>query len=222
MYQRYGVYYTPDGALAARGAAWLGWDVARGRAVEHPVIEGLDIAEITATPRKYGFHGTIKPPFFLAPGKDFAGLQIELAQLCARLAPVQLEGLALKELAGFLALVPRGDQTALAGFAAQVVTKLDAFRAPPSEAEIARRRKTQLSAAQEQHLENWGYPYVMDEFRFHITLSGQLSDTAATMAQIAPYFEPVLPQPFDLWSLILVGQTREGMFHEIQRYPLTG
>lgn len=31
-----------------------------------------------------------------------------------------------------------------------------------------------LSAAQERHLQRWGYPYVFDTFTFHITLTGQL------------------------------------------------
>lgn len=67
QFRRYGLYYTPrPGALAEFGAAWLGWDPVAGQSMAHPAIDGLprDISEITASPRKYGLHGTIKPPFF--------------------------------------------------------------------------------------------------------------------------------------------------------------
>ena len=48
------------------------------------------------------------------------------------------------------------------------------FARPPGAAELERRRKAGLSAAQEKMLLRWGYPYVLDEFRFHLTLTGRL------------------------------------------------
>lgn len=223
MYQRYAVYVTPDGDLAVRGAAWLGWDVQTGTPVSHPVVAGLDVAALTDTPRKYGLHGTIKPPFFLAEGATVDGLKASVAALCSELAPVVLDGLEVRALAGFVALVPTGDQTALAGLAAQVVTRLDPFRAPPSQAELARRRKTPLSPAQEVHLANWGYPYVMDQFRFHITLTRRIEGDSGPVAQaLAAHFAPALPAPFMVQTLTLVGQRADGMFEEIHRYALSG
>ena len=67
-FDRYAIYFTPQGSLAEAGAAWLGWDLARGRTVAHPDVAGLDVAALTETPRKYGLHATIKPPFVLAEG----------------------------------------------------------------------------------------------------------------------------------------------------------
>lgn len=223
MFRRYAVYYTPEGALAEAGAAWLGWDVAKGARVDHPSIDGLDAVALTATPRKYGFHGTIKPPFFLEEGTTAAGMQDHLAELCAGLSPIALDGLELTSLSGFVALRPRGDQSGLAALASEVVTQLDGFRAAPTEDELARRRKGgSLTEAQERHLANWGYPYVMDQFRFHITLTGRVEEPADIAARLAPYFAPHLPKPFHVDNLTLVGQDPDGMFHEIQRYSLTG
>ena len=223
MFKRYAVYYTPEAALAECGAAWLGWDIAKGASVDHPKVAALDIENLTHTPRKYGLHGTIKPPFFLTEGTSVDQVQQELEALCARLAPVTLDGLEVRELAGFIALTPIGDQTALAGMAAQVVTKLDRFRAEPSEAELAKRRHMPLSAAQEQNLHNWGYPYVMDQFRFHITLTGRLEgDVAHVTDAIRSHFSSHLPAPFHVGSLTFAGQDADGMFHEIHRYALTG
>lgn len=226
QFRRYGIYYTPrPGALAEFGAAWLGWDVASGTPVPHPSIDGLPlpVEDITATPRKYGLHGTIKPPFFLANGTNETELSSAFATLCASLQPITLNGLKLSRIGSFIALTIDGDQTPLATLAGQAVRDLDAFRAPPSEAELARRRKSNLSPRQEELLAQWGYPYVMDEFRFHITLSGRLGrDAEAVIDALTPHITLLLPTPFCVDSLTLVGEDNDGMFHEIQRHTLTG
>lgn len=221
MFERYAIYYTPQGSLADTGAAWLGWDLAKGQAAAHPRIAGLDIAALTQTPRKYGLHGTIKPPFGLANGTTPEQLKATVETLCDGLAPVAMEGLQVADLAGFIALKPIGDQIALARLAAQVVMDLDHFRAAPSTTELARRRQAPLTPAQEQHLIDWGYPYVMDAFRFHITLTGR-TESAACLAPITSHFTPHLPAPFYVDSLTIAGQATNGMFHEICRFSLKG
>ncbi|MGB0904967.1 MAG: DUF1045 domain-containing protein, partial [Mangrovicoccus sp.] len=121
-YQRYAIYYLPQpGPLADFGASWLGWDCQTGQAAAHPVLEGLPrpVSEITATPRKYGLHGTLKPPFYLAEGMDEAGLNTALDALCASAAPLSLSPLELSQLGGFLALKISGDQTPLADLASR-------------------------------------------------------------------------------------------------------
>ena len=222
--KRYAVYYAPPaGDFADRASAWLGWDAARGQMVTQPGL-GLDAAAITTEPRRYGFHGTIKPPFRLAPGRDHAGLGAALADLAANLAPVTLPGLRLKNLDGFLALVPEGDTAPLRDLAAAVVERLDVFRAPLNEAEIARRRPERLSPRQRELLDLWGYPYVMEEFRFHLTLTDRLPpDQADGVADILrAHFAPVLPRPFVIGSLCLCGQVESGQFHLLHRYTLSG
>ncbi|MGR3374588.1 DUF1045 domain-containing protein [Pseudooceanicola nanhaiensis] len=226
-HRRFALYYLcPPGPLADFGAAWLGWDVAEGRAVAHPDIAGLPepAAEITATPRKYGFHGTIKPPFRLSEGRSAEGLLAEARALCARLAPVELEGLTLARLGHFLALTPAGGTGALSSLAAACVEGLDDFRAPAPEAELARRRARGLTQRQEENLLRWGYPYVMQDFRFHMTLSGRLAPEAldATAKAIAPHLTPHLPAPFRIGALALVGADAADRFHLIERLPLGG
>lgn len=224
--QRYAIYYAPEaGDFADFTSAWLGWDVNGGRAVAHPAVAGLPqpVADLTATPRKYGFHGTIKPPFHLAPGTDADGLSAACAALAARLAPVTLPELQLVDLHGFVALTPLGNTQALAALAADVVMTLDPFRAPPTAAEIARRKPDRLSERQRALLAEWGYPYVMDQFQFHLTLTGSLdpSESAATMAALRPHLMPLLPTPFTLGSLVLFGQAQDGMFRILHRYLLS-
>ena len=223
MYQRYAVYFTPTGALAKAGASWLGWDLATGAVVAHPPVAGLDVAALTKTPRKYGLHGTIKPPFRLSDGQTQKMLADAVETLCARLEPVTLDGLEVQRLGRFIALIPAGDASGLADLAAQTVTSLDAFRAPASDAELARRRKANLTPSQDHNLMVWGYPHVLDDFRFHITLTGRIhGDIAPVLAKLRAHFAPYLAQPLRIDSLTLTGQDDDGMFHEIRRFPLTG
>lgn len=226
MFKRYAIYYTPKtGApLADFGAAWLGWDSANGSACAHPDVAGLDIETVTETPRKYGFHGTIKPPFRLADGQTVDELNDALAALCRTAEPVMLESLELARLGRFLALVPTGDASLLGALAARAVQELDMFRAPPTEAELAKRRAAQLTAEQDAHLLRWGYPYVLDQFRFHLTLSGKLdqSTIAQSEAALRPALERLALSPYRVDGLTLLGEDQNGMFHQIHRYALTG
>ncbi len=201
-YDRYAVYYAPEpGPLAAFGAGWLGWDLAAGAEPEPVEVAGLPRGRegLTETPRKYGFHGTIKPPFRLAEGASAEELQDAVGALAVRLKPVEMPGLALHRLGGFLALTPEGDARGLALLAGEVVMELDGFRAAPDAAEIARRRPEALSVRQREMLGAWGYPYVMDEFRFHLTLTGNLpaAEVLAVETRPAPGLgaDPATPVP---------------------------
>lgn len=222
-YTRFAIYYLPPqgSALATFGAEWLGWDVHAGCAVPQPGLPGLD--DITMTPAKYGFHGTLKPPFRLADGTDRAGLQAATADLTASLAPVQAGGLQLARLGRFLALVPAGDTSGIGRVAAACVEGLDRFRAPATQDELARRRKSGLSPEQDALLTRWGYPYVMTQFRFHLTLTGPLPKAQADdwMAQADTHLPP-LPPPFVMDAVALVGERPDGRFEQIQNYALSG
>ncbi|KGM88094.1 putative phosphonate metabolism protein [Roseovarius mucosus DSM 17069] len=225
-FHRYAIYFTPpEGEFAALGAAWLGWDVAQGCAAAHPEVPGLPapVAEITETPRKYGLHATIKPPFALAEGQTEAGLIAALERFCAGEAAVTLERLQIAALGRFLALVPVGDQGALCALAARAVAAFEPWRAPLSEAQVARRRAGGLSPAQDALLLRWGYPYVMEEFRFHITLTGKRpkGELPGIKAALEGLLLPLLPRPYEIDALSLMGEDAAGRFHLIHRQTLT-
>lgn len=224
-FRRYAVYVLADGALAEFGAEWLGWDVATGQAVPQPVITApRALAELTAAATPYGFHATIKPPFRLIEGLGPVDLANAMAELAGRLGPLTLAGLTLTDLDGFLALTPVGDVSALNALAATVVRDLDRFRGPAPASELARRRAAGLSQAQEANLTRWGYPYVMAEFGFHLTLTGRLTraESTATRVVLAPLLANLPLAPLPITALALVGQTETGWFKLIQRFHLTG
>lgn len=223
---RYAIFAVPDGAFFRAGSDWLGWNSETGTERPHPTLDGWDgkVEDITATPRKYGFHGTLKPPFRLVTGSRREDLEGALSAFCAVRPPVEVPRLVIRRLGGFVACVPEAPVEALNDLAAATVAGLDPFRAPPSEAELARRRRVGLSASQEKMLQYWGYPFVFDEFRFHLTLSGRLDVTPADAlaARLSAHFADVLPEPYRIDSLGLLREAADGRFHLIHRYTLAG
>ena len=223
--KRYAIYFTPrPGGFAEAAAAWLGYDAGTGRAVVQPRIAGLPrpLADLTADPRKYGFHGTIKAPFRLADGVTLADLMMAVRTLAAHLMPVEMPGLHMVDLDGFLAFVPDGDPAGLAALAADVVRSLDPYRAALTAPEMARRRPERMTPRQRDLLAIYGYSYVMEEFRFHLTLSGPMTDAEHTI--VAPcakaHFAGLVPQPFLLSDICLMGEDASGRFHLMHRYAL--
>ena len=221
-FQRYAIYYLPDDRdLADFGATWLGWDVRTGKAKPHFAVD--DIEDFTATPQKYGFHGTLKPPFALGDSKDEAALRDAIHAFAARKPPIALDGLAPTVIGHFLALVPEGPVERLAQFAFDCVRAFDEFRRPADTAELERRRAAGLTQRQNALLKRWGYPFVADEFRFHLTLTGRLDEEQMERAKSAALQHlPALPRPFRIDSISLAGERPDGRFQEIRRYALSG
>ncbi|MCF8572206.1 DUF1045 domain-containing protein [Gordonia sp. HY002] len=180
---RAAVYAAPgfgDDAVAARlcerAQAWLGRAV-DGAPVARECPPGWtreQVDEITVAARSYGFHGTLKAPFRLDAGRTLTGLCDAVDELAAASPPVVIPRLTLAPLGGFLALVPGGEAPDLRALADAAVTGLDRFRAPLTAPERERRRPETLTERQRDLLDRWGYPYVLDEFRFHLTLTDSI------------------------------------------------
>jgi putative phosphonate metabolism protein len=176
-YPRYAIYHAPESgsALDRFGAGLLGYDAYRG--IDVPFPPGIDVPdwrELTQDPRKYGFHATLKAPIALAPGKTEAELIAACASFAAaprvipRIKPV------VDSIEGFIAIVPAAASAELQSLAADCVRAFDPFRAPLTEEDRARRNPARLTPRQCDYLDRWGYPYVFEEFRFHMTLTGRL------------------------------------------------
>lgn len=218
MYRRYAIYHLPDDeGLRDFGAHWLGWDVQRG--VSCSLFPLAGVSEVVEGPRRYGFHATLKPPFRLAQGCTEAGLREAVAALAGELEPQKCGGLELARLGRFFALTLKGESRGIDRIAAVCVEGLDPFRAPLTEVERAKRqpRNPQQAAL----LERWGYPHVMEGFRFHMTLSARLPKAALDgwEADLRAYL-PELPSPFVMSSISLVGEREDGLFEQIERFAL--
>lgn len=228
MYARYALYYTPPpGPLSEALTHWLGWDPASGNERPHPHLPGLPrpASALTERPRKYGPHGTLKPPFHLADGQGAEALERALHAFTATRPPVTLGRLHVARIGSFLALVPSGDTGTLAARAAEIVQHFDPFRAPPDASELDRRRKSSLSPRQEQNLARWGYPFVFGDFRFHITLTGPLpqAEIATVHHSLSTWLAPHLIDDVPLDALSLLGSDPQtGRFHLLDRASFTG
>ena len=225
-FKRYAVYFLPpaQSALADFGSAWLGWDVQTGASVPYPSWVPVAHAEQVATPVKYGFHGTLKPPIRLASGTELASLQYCLADIAQAHQAFTLPALQLTDMGGFLCFTLSAPSVALQAVADDCVCRLDDWRAPPEAAELRRRRLADLNPRQAQLLNDWGYPYVLDQFRFHLTLTGKLPDSerAAQLALLQRHTHDLLSSALTMSDLCLCGEGVDGRFYLIERYPLAG
>jgi len=227
MSRRYAVYYAPErgSTLDRFGRIWLGRDHLTGETLPQPRIAGLsreEVRAITASPRHYGLHGTLKPPFRLADGATRETLERALADLARSWRAFATAPLEVQALGGFIALVPGAASDALEALAAASVRELDHLRAPLDEAELMRRRRGGLTPRQEALLERWGYPYVLDAFRFHITLTGRLDEPlrSRVQAELAEHAHPITHEPFRVDGIALFEQTSpEAPFLMVRRYP---
>ena len=212
--------------MARFGANWLGWDAEGGCCVSHPTLTlPRPLEEVTRTPRRYGFHATLKPPFRLSAEVSAANLDQALAKLAFHEPPATSPRLAVSTRLGFLALLPIGPAPEVAASAAACTHDLDRFRAPPTAAELAQRRENRLTAGQEASLIRWGYPYVLEEFRFHMTLTGRLrpGEADALRKAATTLADPHLGAILNLDEVCLFGDPGGGRgFRLLRRYPLTG
>ena len=177
-FSRYAIYYVPpqSAQFTQFAASWFGWDVYKSINVKYPVLSDLnyDIKEITSTPSKYGLHATLKAPFFLVPDKTIDELRSSLSILSSSIKKFEISSICLKKIAGYIAIVPTSQNERINYLAKKCLEDLDCFRkAEPLEI-INKRRSVGLSERQEAHLLKWGYPYVLDNFDFHLTLTEQL------------------------------------------------
>ncbi len=186
-HHRYAVYFAPSpGSLGwLAGSHWLGRCAALLQPLQQLAIEGVaadDLHRLTVAPRRYGWHATLKAPFALAPGTDWITLHQAVQAVAHSLQPFVLPPLQVERIDDFLALVPPKSHPTNAQIheaAAACVTALQPLAAPPSAADLARRRAAGLTPRQDALLQRWGYPFVLEEFRFHLSITGNLAQVDA-------------------------------------------
>jgi putative phosphonate metabolism protein len=224
---RVAIYYTPpaDHPLTKAAALWLGRDAFTGQPLPTPPAAALDVDAVTAEPGRYGFHATLKAPFRLPHDRSLSELDRVLAKFCAAIAPIGAMKLQIERLGSFFALTPASSHSAVVALAASVVERFEPFRAPLAPDELARRMAAGLNPAQRQNLERWGYPYVFDEFRFHMTLTGPIvpSQREAVLGVLRERFGALLDAPIEVDALALFVQAASGTdFLVHARHPLQG
>jgi hypothetical protein len=198
MTERFAIYFAParDSRLAQRAEAWLAQP---------------DLQAETKSARRYGFHATLKAPMALAPGVDRVELEAALADFSGRTAVVEMQ-LAPRLIGGFVALTAEPQPPALTDLAARVVVAFEPLRAALGPAERARRLKAPLTARQIELVDRYGYPYVLDQFVFHMTLTDRLpAELRSAMAERAQHwFADALAAPVLLDRLVVFAEPEPG------------
>lgn len=185
MTGRYAIYFAPPPGsdLEAFGRRFVGRDHLTGERIEQPEIEGLDgayLTDITRSARHYGFHATLKAPFALRDGRTERELVDALETFAAEQKPFDAPPLQISALSRWLAFTLSAGSPDMARLAADCVRHFEPFRAPLRDEDIARRRQSGLTPRQDEQLLAFGYPYIFDDFHFHMTLAGPLGQREKT------------------------------------------
>ncbi|MDI7862889.1 DUF1045 domain-containing protein [Rhizobiaceae bacterium n13] len=218
---RYAIYFSPpvDDPLTVAAAQWLGRDAFSGR--DFTAGDGSD--DLVREPRRYGFHATIKAPFELRGGANEATLVDAFDSFVTKATPFEVPRVVLGQLGPFYALVPHALCPELQDFAAEVVRHFSPFRAPLSEADLVRRNPEKLGESQRRNLMQWGYPYVMGDFRFHMTLTSPVAPEKSPEVRRAleDHFADHIDRPLPISGLALfVEETRGAPFTVHRWLPL--
>lgn len=226
MSKRYALYFAPaDGSpLASFGEAALGRTAARGRSedADSPHPDRQRWLALTQSPAHYGFHATLKAPFELAAACRLDKLCETVEEFAGQQSPVPLPGLQPRFLAGFTALTLEQQPDALSSLALRIVETFEPFRQPLSASDIQRRKSQPLTARQLELLERFGYPYVAEEFRFHMTLTGAIGgdDQDYSLWLQDLFRQHDVSEPALDHLAIYCQENRAAPFTRLQSYPL--
>jgi putative phosphonate metabolism protein len=229
MDARYAIYFapSPDTLLWRSGCRWLGRDPARDVPLDRPRVPGYSLQRLQLLTRSaalYGLHATLKAPFRLAQGYTPESLREALGRFGAQRSSFTMSPLEVTELSGFLALCPVERCDALHVLADDCVTVFDEFRRPPDAEELERRRATRLSSVEDALLQRYGYPYVLETYRFHITLTERLDsgDAQKLRPWLSEFLSDALREPALVDAICLFVQERPGAAFRLTDRVLLG
>lgn len=223
---RYAVYFAPAPATPLWRAASrvIGRDAVDDLPLPFPDVAPCtdpDWEALTEEPRRYGFHATLKAPFELTAEADEAMLIAAAAAFATDRRVFTVPDLAVAVLDSFVALVPARTSADLDDLAADCVVAFEPFRAPLDPADRARRLAKPLPARQVEAIDRWGYPYVFEDFRFHMTLTGSLPEVRRepVRAGLAAFVE-AMARPLAVDAIAIFRQdARSAPFRIVARLP---
>lgn len=225
---RYAVYFVPaqETDLAGFGSRAIGYDVNTGTDCayhDHDFYRQPDIRSWTESPSRYGFHATLKAPFELKEGYALDDLLSAAHEFTRNRPSVPLGRLQVSSIGRFVALTIRGNSDPVDQLAGACVREFEDFRAPLSAADRERRLAPNLSDRQAAYVDQWGYPYVFEEFRFHMTLTGALPDRQQVECAKSALSEiyTAIDAPVAISSITIAEQPdRNAKFRVLERFSL--
>ena len=228
---RYALYLAPprESELWRFGCDVVGRDALTGDSHDGFALEGYTPQawrSVTDGPRRYGFHATLKAPFRLRLDLDVADLTDCLAEFARKFAPFDAGELVVGAIPtgdgrAFVALKPEDGLKELRSFEGSVVRTLDSLRAPLALGDRERRQPARLTPRQAYYLDAWGYPYVLDEFRPHFTLTNAIAGADRVARLLQQEFRLRVASPaLRVDALTLFGESAPGGEFRSRRFPL--
>ena len=224
-YKRYAIYYAPieNPELDLFGKCWLGWDPYKGEETTKSDLSKLPsfkkFSSLVLTPKQYGFHGTIKAPFKLKNEYTYNDLENKVREISKQIHSFYFDQLIIKKLGNFIGLIPTNNLKVNA-VSNKFVEELDYLRDELSENEIKKRKPHKLTSNQKQMLFKWGYPYVFDEFKFHLTLTSKLNvvEIDDVLRSLQNILKQVNLNKISFNNICIFGQKSDEKFYFVQRF----
>ncbi len=226
-YERYAIYYVPhyETELAEFGKSWFGYDLSEGETDR--ALHGLDMEfarQVTQKPARYGIHATLKAPFYLEENSSLEQLLEKTDRFAKKRQRFTLGKLKIGWHGNTMVLVESEKNLQVNQFASQCVLKFEDFRAPLTMKERTRRLEQNLNMHQRLMLEELGYPFVLSEFQFHITLTKNMTEEEkrTVVPALQPELDKILQTPCEIDGIAVVGDPGNNQpFQMIEYFELS-
>ncbi len=184
-YKRVAIYFLPkkNSSLENFGKNLLGRDINKKKKIsltrrqKYFINRGFtyfdELKNYCEQPAKYGFHATLKAPFRLKRNVKTKNFYDVISHIATQHSRFKIKGLKIVYSKKFTFITSRKPNKLLINLENDLVKHLDTFRAELNKTEIKKRIPDSLTFKQNKYLKEWGYPFVFDQFKFHMTLMNQ-------------------------------------------------
>ena len=234
-YSRYAIYYAPpkESSLEEFGRYWFGWDPLNAKLINNKQrinylnrfgIKNLkNIDKNVLIAKKYGFHGTLIPPFKLNKNYSTNKLFKKTDEIAKKFKKFKFYKFKLKKINNFYAFVQNKKNSNINKISNRLVKELFKFRSPLTKKEIDKRNPSKLSKLQLNILHKWGYPYLMSEFKFHMTIASEVTGNKLyfELKKIEKNKKIILNEINNFDKIYIFGENQKGMFENLENFSLS-
>ena len=233
-YKRVAIYFLPkkNSSLENFGKNLLGRDINKKKKIsltrrqKYFINRGFmyfdELKDYCEQPAKYGFHATLKAPFRLKRNVKTKNFYDVISHIAAQHSRFKIKGLKIVYSKKFTFITSRKPNKLLINLENDLVKHLDTFRAELNKTEIKKRIPDSLTFKQNKYLKEWGYPFVLDQFKFHMTLMNQNNNKLSNKQklELEKLIYKISNNLLEFNEISLLGENKNGYFEEIKRFKL--
>lgn len=233
-YKRVAIYFLPkkNSSLENFGKNLLGRDINKKKKIsltrrqKYFINRGFtyfdELKDYCEEPAKYGFHATLKAPFRLKRNVKTKNFYDVISHIAAQHSRFKIKGLKIVYSKKFTFITSRKPNKLLINLENDLVKHLDTFRAELNKTEIKKRIPDSLTFKQNKYLKEWGYPFVFDQFKFHMTLMNQNNNKLSNKQklELEKLIYKISNNVIEFNEISLLGENKNGHFEEIKRFKL--